>query len=170
MFRAIKTFIKDPNPISSLSEMEKGLNIVEGIVRIKEPIRSPVRGQQCAAFFYRSFLVMTKGRAPAIHKLKQAEVYTDFELELSDGTIRVSPTKSGNFEQRDHQELQKRYGSGFHGVEELVMPGAKVRVRGKVKGDGDSRVMILKDVVILEKQVDGSGLVGDRKKRKRKKK
>ena len=170
MLRAIKTFIKDPEPVSSLSEVEQGLNIVDGVVRIEEPIRSPVRGQQCAAFFYRSFLVMTDGRAPAIHKLKQAEVYTDFNLEMPDGTLKVIPSKPGRFEQRDHQELQKQYGSKFQGIEELVMPGAKVRVRGKVRGHGDDRVMMLKEVTILEKQVDGAGVVKDRKKRKRKKK
>ena len=95
MFRAIKTFIKDPAPVGSVEEVAGGLNIVDGIVRVKDPIRSPVRGQQCAAFFYRSFLVITGGRAPAIHKLKTAEVYTDFELEMTGGSLKVVRQRSG---------------------------------------------------------------------------
>ena len=170
MLRAIKTFIKDPDPVSTIEDVESGLNVVDGIVRVTSPIRSPIRGQQCAAFFYRSFLVINTGQQPTIHKLKEVEVYTDFELEMQGGKLKIVPSKPGQFEQRDHQSLRTRYGNGFQGIEELVMPGARVRVRGKVKGHGDDRFMVMKEVTILQKQVDASGIVGDRKKRKRKKK
>ncbi len=82
MLRAIKTFIKDPEPTSKFEKVVTGLNLVDGIVRIHEPLRSPVRGQNCVAFFYRSFLVIEGGRAPAFHKIKEAEVYAPLEAPL----------------------------------------------------------------------------------------
>ena len=169
MLRSIKTFIKDPSPVDSIDAVEPGLNIVDGIVRVKEPIRSPVKGQNCVAFFYRSFLVMTEGRAPAIHKLKEIEFYTDFDLELNGGTLQVLSGKQKSFDQRDHQILQQRYGKGFQGIEEVVLPGDRVRVRGKVKKKGEVMVLVLKEVSVLEKQAISTGVVGDRKKRRRKK-
>jgi hypothetical protein len=169
MLRTIKTFIKDPEPVSKFEDVEPGLNIVEGIVRVEEPIRSPVRGQNCVAFFYRSFFMITGGRAPTIHKLKQAEVYTDFVLELEGGELDVVPSRKGKFEQRDHLELQKQYGSGFQGVEDVVLPGARVRVRGKAKQRGDRTELTLKDIEVIDKQAVAAGVVGNRKKRRKKK-
>ena len=170
MFRAIKTFIKDPDPVDDFGSVEPGLNIVEGIVKVKEPIRSPVKGHNCVAFFYRSFLVMSQSQGAAIHKLKESEVYTSFDLEMTGGTLSVVPSSKGRFEQRDHQELQKRYGQGFQGIEEVVLPGARVRVRGKVKKRGDSLVMVLKEISVMDKQAVSTGVGGDRKKRRKKNK
>ena len=170
VLRAIKTFIKDPEPISQFDEVVPGLNLVDGIVRIHEPLRSPVRGQNCVAFFYRSFLVIEGGRAPAFHKIKEAEVYAPFELEMEGGTIQVVPKKPGNFEHQDHQELNKKYGKNFQGTEEVVLPGAKVRLRGKVRKKKDKIVLEMKEIGVLDKQAVAAGVVGDRKMRKKKKK
>ena len=169
MFRAIKTFIRDPEPVSRFDAVEPGLNVVEGIVRVDEPIRSPVRGHGCAAFFYRSFFVITGGAAPAMHKIKEAEVYTSFRLKMEGGELEVEPSKRGSFEQRDHQALQKQYGSGFQGVEEVVLPGARVRIRGKAKRVDGKVVLKLKDIEVIDKQAVASGTVEDRKKRRKKK-
>ena len=168
MLRAIKTFIKDPSPTSKYNEVVPGLNVVEGIVRVVELIRSPVRGQGCVAFFYRSFLMITGGRAPAIHKIKQVEVYTSFEMEMEGGTLSVVPSKTVSFEQRDHQALQKQYGPKLQGVEEVVLPGARVRVRGKAKYAGDKLELRLKEIEVLEKQAAQNDTTGKRKKRKKK--
>ncbi len=170
MLRAIKTFIKDPEPISKFEKVVPGLNLVDGIVHIHEPLRSPVRGQNCVAFFYRSFLVIEGGRAPAFHKIKEAEVYAPFELEMEGGTLEVVPLKPGAFEHHDHQELNKQYGKNFQGTEEVVLPGAKVRLRGKVHKVDGKLVIKIKEIGVLDKQVVASGMVGDRKKRKKKRK
>jgi hypothetical protein len=170
VFRAIKTFIKDPAPTAKLDEVVPGLNVVEGIARIGEPLRSPVRGQNCVAFFYRSFLVITGGRAPAYHKIKQAEVYAAFELEMDGGTLDVVPGKAGDFSQGDHQALIKQYGKEFQGVEEVILPGARVRLRGKAKAIDGRMQLRTKDITVIEKQAVSAGVVGDRKKRKKKKK
>jgi hypothetical protein len=170
VLRAIKTFIKDPEPTSKFNKVVPGLNLVEGIARIHEPLRSPVRGQNCVAFFYRSFLVIEGGRAPAFHKIKEAEVYAPFDLEMEGGTIEVVPKKPGKFEQQDHQQLNKKYGQNFQGTEEVVLPGAKVRLRGNVRKVDGKLVLKMNEIGVLDKQAVATGVVGDRKKRKKKKK
>ncbi len=170
MLKTIKDFIRDPEPTERFENVEPGLNLVEGIVRVEEPLRSPVRGQSCAAFFYRSFLVITGGRAPAFHKLREAQVYAPFELEMDGGVLSVVPTKPGKFEQQDHLDLGKRYGKEFQGVEDVVLPGARVRLRGKVKKVDGELVLKMNDITVLDKQAVAAGMVGDRKKRKKRKK
>jgi hypothetical protein len=168
--RSIQTFFKDPEPVSRLEDVVPGANAVEGIARVEEPLRSPVRGQNCVAYFYRSFLVIQGGRAPAIHKLREAEVYTGFDLEMEGGTLEVRPAKPGKFTREEHQQLGKRYGKGFQGVEELVLPGARVRLRGKARREGDKLVLKMKEITVLQKQAVSAGVVGDRKKRRKRKK
>ncbi|MCU0661191.1 MAG: hypothetical protein MUC50_02575 [Myxococcota bacterium] len=171
MLRAIKTFLRDPAPTSRFADVVPGLNVVEGLVRVEEPLRSPVRGQNCAAFFYRSFLIITGQRSPqpAIHKIKQAEGYAPFTLEMDTGRIKVMPARAPEFGHAEHAALAKQYGSSFRGVEELVLPGAKVRVRGRVKRMGEELVLSLKDLEVIEKQTVAAGVVGDRKQRRSKK-
>jgi hypothetical protein len=170
--RAISTFFKDPEPVSRLADVVPGLNIADGVVRIDEPLRSPVKGQNCVAYFYRSFLVLQAGRSgqPGIHKLRQAEVYAPFHLELEGGALAVIPAKPGRFTREQHQELARQYAQGFHGVEELVLPGARVRVRGKARMHGGALVLSMTELTVIEKQVQAAGVVGDRKQRRKKKK
>ena len=168
--RAIKTFFKDPDPVGRLDEVVPGLNVVDGIARVEEPLRSPVRGQNCLAFFYRSFLVIQGTRAPAIHKLKQAEVYATFKLEMDGGALEVVPAKPGKLEQGAHQQLQKQYGKGFQGTEEVILPGARVRLKGKVRERDGVKTLKMKEITVLEKQAVAAGVVGDRKARRKKKK
>jgi hypothetical protein len=170
--RTIATFFKDPEPVSRLADVVPGLNIVDGIVRIDEPLRSPVKGQNCAAYFYRSFLVLQGGRSgqPGIHKLRQAEVYAPFHLELEGGALPVVPSKPGTFTREAHQELARQYGQGFHGIEETVLPGARVRVRGKARVRDGATVFSMTELTVIEKQVMAAGVVGDRKQRRKKKK
>ncbi len=170
MFRSISTFIKDPLPTDRYEEVEPGLNILDGVARIEEPLRSPVRGENCVAFFYRSFFLMTEGRAPATHKIKETEAYAPFELEMDGGTISVQPPNSKPFGHQDHQALQQQYGKEFQGVEDTIRPGDRVRLRGKIKKSDGKFVMKMKSITVIEKQAVASGVVGDRKKRRKKKK
>ncbi|MCP4599663.1 MAG: hypothetical protein GY847_03835 [Proteobacteria bacterium] len=170
MLRTIKTFIKDPEPTGKLDEVMSGLNLVDGIVRVADPLQSPVRGQNCVAFFYRSYLVITGGRAPAFHKLREVEVYAPFELEMEGGILKVVPKKPGKFEKQDHLNLGRQYGKEFQGVEEIVLPGARVRLRGKAKQIDGELFFKMNEITVLDKQVVSAGVVGDRKKRKKRKK
>ncbi|MDJ0762394.1 MAG: hypothetical protein QNJ97_05340 [Myxococcota bacterium] len=171
MLRTLKTFIKDPLPTSKYGDLAPGLNIVDGIVRVETPLRSPVRGQNCVAFFYRSFLSIGGGRSPmpTIHKIKQAEVYAPFELEMEGGVLPITPDRPGKFDHRDHLELSRQYGKEFQGVEEVILPGARVRLRGKARQVDGKYQFSMKSIVVIEKQVVSAGVVGDRKKRKKKK-
>lgn len=171
--RALQTFFKDPDPTASFGDVVSGVNIVDGIARVHEPLRSPVRGQNCIAYFYRSFLVIPSGgRAPmpTIHKLKEAEVYSPFELEMEGGTVSVVPAKPGKFTREDHQELGKQYGKQFQGVEEVILPGARVRLKGKVKMVDGKPVLKMSMISVIDKQAVAAGVVGDRKQRRKKKK
>ena len=166
--RSIKTFFKDPDPTERFEDVVPGLNIVDGIAKVDEPLRSPVRGQNCVAYFYRSFLVITGGRAPAIHKLKQAEVYAHFELEMEGGTLQVEPAKKSKFDREVHQQLARQYPKGFQGTEEVILPGARLRLKGKVVERDGTKVLRVKELTVLQKQAVAAGVVGDRKSRKRK--
>ena len=172
MIRSISTFFKDPEPTGKFDKVGMGVNIVEGIARVEEPLRSPVRGQNCVAYFYRSFLVMTGGRQPqpTIHKLREAEVYSPFDLEMEGGTLAVVPAKPGKFTREQHQELTKQYGKQFQGVEEVILPGARVRLRGKVKKVDGRQVLKMDMISVIDKQAVSAGVVGDRKKRRKKNK
>lgn len=168
--RAIQTFFKDPDPTERFDDVVPGLNVVDGIAKVDEPLRSPVRGQHCVAYHYRSFLVMSGGRAqqPAIHKLKEAEVYGAFTLEMEGGTLAVEPAKKSKFDREVHQQLSRQYGKGFQGVEEVILPGARVRLKGSVVERGGTKTLKLKELTVLQKQAVAAGVVGDRKSRKKK--
>lgn len=169
MLDALRGLFRPADPVARFEEVGRGVRIVEGVVRVEQPLRSPVRGQACAAFFYRSFLVITGGRQPAIHKLKTLEVYAPFDLQMEGGALAVEPVSPGDFGQTEHLDLMKRYGQGYHAEEDLILPGARVRVHGKVRRDGDRFVFRLKSVAILEKQAVPQGAATDRKRRRQKK-
>ena len=52
----------------------------------------------------------------------------------------------------------------------MILPGARVRLRGKVHQTDQGPVLTLKEITVLEKQAVAAGMVGDRKKRRKKKK
>jgi hypothetical protein len=172
VLRAIKTFLKDPPPVDALDQVVPGLNIVEGIVKVEDPLRSPVRGQNCIGYFYRSFLVIpAAGRnpAPTIHKLREAEVYGPFSLDMKGGRLAVVPARPGKFTREDHQELNRQYVKNFHATEDLILPGARVRLRGKAKLEGGVMTFTMSSITVIAKQVVSAGVVGDRKQRRKRK-
>lgn len=172
MLRAIKTFFKDPPVAASLADVVPGLNIVEGIVKVEEPLRSPVRGQNCVAYFYRSFLVIPpagRNPMPTIHKIREAEVYGPFSLEMPGGSLPVVPARPGKFTREDHQALSREYVKNFQATEDLILPGARVRLRGKVRFVDGAPSMTMSSITVLTRQVISAGVVGDRKERRRRK-
>ncbi|MBN2342290.1 MAG: hypothetical protein JXX29_14640 [Deltaproteobacteria bacterium] len=169
--RAIQTFFKDPEPTDKFADVEPGVNIVDGIVKIEEPLRSPVRGENCVGYHYRSFLVLQSPRnpQPMIQKIKEAEVYSPFDLEMEGGTVHVIPPKATKFTREIHMDLKDQYGQKFQGVEEVILPGAKVRLKGKMKLIDGKPTIKMSIISVLEKQKVQKGVVGDRKKRKKSK-
>ena len=172
MLRAIKTFFKDPPTVDALADLVPGLNIVEGIIKAENPLRSPVRGQNCVAYFYRSFLVIPpSGRnpMPTTHKIREAEVYGPFDLEVKGGLLPVAPAHPGKFTREDHQKLSREYIKDFHAVEDLILPGARVRLRGKVRFVDGAPAMTMSTITVITKQAVSVGVVGDRKARRKRK-
>jgi len=172
VLRAIKTFFKDPPAVDSLDQIVPGLNIVEGIIKVEEPLRSPVRGQNCVAYFYSSYLVIPAGGRspmPTIHKLREAEVYGPFELEMKGGRLAVVPARPGKFSREDHQKLGRQYAKDFQAKEDLILPGARVRLRGKMKVVDGVTTLIMDTIIVIAKQVVTAGVVGDRKERRKRK-
>jgi len=172
VLRAIKTFLKDPPAVDSLDQVVPGLNIVEGIVKVPEPLRSPVRGQNCVAYFYRSFLVIPPGGRspmPTVHKLREAEVYGPFQLEMKGGQLPVVPLKPGKFTREEHQALGRQYVKNFQATEDLILPGARVRLRGKAKLVDGVMTLTMTSITVIAKQVATAGVVGDRKERRKRK-
>jgi len=172
VLRAIKTFFKDPPAVDSLDQVVLGLNIVEGIIKVAEPLRSPVRGQNCVAYFYRSFLVIPPGGrspAPTVHKLREAEVYGPFDLEMKGGRLAVIPSHPGKFTREDHQALGRQYVKNFQATEDLILPGARVRLRGKAKLVDGVMTLTMASIIVIAKQVVTAGVVGDRKERRKRK-
>jgi hypothetical protein len=172
LLRAIKTFFKDPPAVDSLDRIVPGLNIIEGIVKVADPLRSPVRGQNCIAYFYRSFLMIPAGARnpmPTVHKLREAEVYGRFELELKGGQLAVIPARTGKFTREDHQALARQYVKDFQATEDLILPGARVRLRGKAKLVDGAWTFTMASIVVITKQAITAGVVGDRKERRKRK-
>ena len=168
MLKRIKNFLFDPTPEGTFEEIEPGRALLDGTVFIEEPLRSPVKGAPCAAYFYRAFLVIDGGRAPAIHKLKQAEVYAPFVLKMDGGEIAVHPPGRSRFDRDEHLALSRQYTKGFQGIEEIVPPGARVRVKGRIRRHGDHLEMRLRSVTVLEERAQAKGATGNRKNRRRK--
>lgn len=171
MLRSLKTFFKDPPIADSLDQVVPGLNVVEGIVKVAEPLRSPVRGQNCIAYFYRAFLVIPPGGrnpAPTIHKLREAEVYGAFELDMKGGPLPVTPARPGKFTREEHQALSRQYVKNFQATEDLILPGARVRLRGKMRLVEGGMRFTMSSITVLAKQVVSAGVVGDRKERRKK--
>jgi len=172
VLRHIKNFIVDPDPTPRFAEVLPGRSVVEGIVRAEEPLRSPVRGQNCVAYFYRSFLVIPpSGRnpMPTTHKIREAEVYGPFDLEVKGGLLPVAPAHPGKFTREDHQKLSREYIKDFHAVEDLILPGARVRLRGKVRFVDGAPAMTMSTITVITKQAVSVGVVGDRKARRKRK-
>ena len=169
MARAKRSMFQAPEPTERYDEVLLGKNVLDGIARIEEPLRSPLKGQNCLGYFYKGYLVMMKGRAPAAHKMTQVEVYASFQLEMNGGTVEVIPAKPGKHDSALHLDLSREHGAEYQGTEEVVLPGAKLRVEGKVteRKDG-SLVCKMKALAVLKAQAIRAGVVGDRKKRKQK--
>jgi hypothetical protein len=89
---------------------------------------------------------------------------------MKGGTLDVVPAKKSKFDREVHQQLAKQYGKGFQGTEEVILPGAKLRLKGKVTERDGNKTLKLKELTVLQKQAVAAGVVGDRKSRKKKSK
>jgi hypothetical protein len=170
LVRSLVKFITDPKPVSTLSDLEPGRAIIEGIARAGEEgtLVSPVRGQPCLAFYYRAFHVVGSRSGQMMpRKLRTHEVYHPFELELPDGRLRAVPKTSDDFTAADHKALSGAGYQGFRAVEDLFSLGTRVRIWGVAKRDGEQWTLVYSKIERLSTTIEGDA---SQKKKKKKKK
>ena len=154
LWKSIKKFLFDPVPVSKISDLEQGRVSVEGVVRFdREKLISPVKGIKCVAFYYKaSYLTGSRGGGLIQRKLREAGVYIPFNLEMEDGTIKAVPVKSDQFTAEDHRVLTGRGYEGFKAKEDVITPGTRVRLWGKLKKEDGELVVRFNKVEILQKE------------------
>ena len=102
-------------------------------------------------------------------KNREAEVYGRFSLDMKGGKLEVIPAHPGKFTREDHQALGRQYVKNFHATEDLILPGARVRLRGKVRLVDGAPVLTMSSITVITKQAVAAGVVGDRKQRRKRK-
>lgn len=168
--RSLIKFIMDPKPVSKMTEIEEGRVAVEGIVRLEEnsqKLTSPVKGLPCVAYYYKAMYLRGSrgGQGYVSTKLRTAEVYSAFNLEVEGGIIKAIPKKSDPFTPDDHRVLTGSGYMGFKAIEDIISPGAHIRLWGDAKKDGDSFIIKFSKIEFIEPKADAT----KRKKRKGKK-
>jgi hypothetical protein len=156
--RAKRSFFSSPTPTGRLDDLLLGRNIVDGSVKLLEPLKSPIRSQPCAAFVYEAALVITGMRGTVVHKLKHVSAYAPFALAMEGGTLRVEPEKTDLFTQQDHLALGREHqGKNVQAAEQLVTAGTRVRLRGVLREEPDGTpVLAMKSLEVLEKPKAGA--------------
>lgn len=170
VLKSVVKFVADATPVSRLEEIEPGRAAAEGIVRLGEEgeILSPVNSRPCVAFYYRAFAVSTSGRGGFVpRKLRTCEVYHSFWLEMEGGRLRAVPAKTDSFTAEDHRALSGGPYENFRATEDLIAPGTRVRVWGKVKREDEGSVLRYTKIEVLGQPPTAEGSPG-RKKRKKK--
>lgn len=145
LWKKIKKFLFDPLPTSRISELEEGRVAVEGIVQFGEEggIVSPVRGAKCVAFYYKAlYLAGSRGGGFVQRRLREAEVYTPFKLVMEDGIVKAVPNKSDSFSAEEHRILTGAGYLGFKAVEDVILPGTRVRLWGNLKKKKDGELVV----------------------------
>lgn len=152
LLKSVVKFVSDAAPVSRLDELEEGRAAADGVVRIGDEgeIVSPVNGRPCVAFYYNAFAITgTRQGGYLPRKVRSAEVYGPFVLEMQGGRIRALPSKSDRFGGEDHRKLSGEGHENFKATEELISPGTRVRLWGKVKREGDGLVLHYHKVEVL---------------------
>jgi len=167
VLKSFVKFVSDSTPVEALDDLEDGRGAADGIVRLGEGdgIISPVNSRPCAAYYYRAFHVQMGGRAPMPRKLRIAEVYSTFSLEMMGGNVRAVPGKSDDFDAKAHRDLSGKGLDGFTATEDLIASGMKVRLWGKVKTVGDERTLTYTKLEVLDQAPAASSGTKKRKKK-----
>ncbi|GMV39438.1 MAG: hypothetical protein AMXMBFR64_11540 [Myxococcales bacterium] len=149
MFEILTRMLKPEIHVRSVDELRSGPVIVHGILRKPDPVLvTPFRSARCAAYDYTAVCVIKVRQGYAQQTLKHAVVYTPFELELQGGTVRAVPKKTDPpMSPAEHRELQSSGREGFAAVEETILPGRHVTLRGMAKRDGDAWVVTFHELV-----------------------
>lgn len=135
MFEILTRMLKPEIHVLSVDELRSGPVIAHGILRKPDPVLvTPFRSARCAAYDYSAISVVKVRQGYTQQIIKKATVYTSFELELQGGSIKATPKKSDpHITQDEHRAMQSAGHEGFVAVEETILPGRQVTLRGMVK-------------------------------------
>lgn len=169
LLKSVVKFVSDPSPVSRLEDLEEGRAAAEGVVRIEaqDEIISPVNSRPCAAFYYNAMAITVAGKGVIPRKIKTAEVYAPFSLQMDGGLVRAEPARSDAFTAADHRALSGGGHENFRATEDLIPSGTRVRVWGKVRQVDGARVLVYTKIEVLGRAPTETG-TGGKKRRKKK--
>jgi len=135
--------LRSPAQVRAAGDLRSGKAVVFGVVRAGAPIRSPVHGKPCAAFYYRaSFRRASRIKGFAQALLRDALVYAgDLVLTVDGVEIALTPRENAPFTREAHQALVAQKIDGFRAIEKRVPDGASVAVHGTLRRRGDRWAM-----------------------------
>ena len=151
-----KSLFSPPPERTALAGLKAGRVQITGVARPGErTLASPIGGLACVAFFYRSTWAAPTRGSKVDRLVEQAQVYAPgFLLELDDATVQVEPPESGRFAREDHQRLLAAGLPGFKAEEQLMRPGDRLRLSGRLHLDGERPRLELSRAEILEVAAD----------------
>lgn len=159
--------------VDDYGRLRPGRAAVRGTIRGGDDlVRSPLKGLTCVAFYYRA-VYAAQARGKTVDRVvKEAEVYApSFSLAMEGGVLRVVAPRSAPFTAAEHREL---LGGGLRGLqttEQVIRPGSRVRLHGRVVREGDGLVLHLRQIDLLPTEETEAGPYRrppPRKKRRRK--
>lgn len=152
VWKFLKDLFARPVRTDVLDEVRPGQAVLTGTVRCeRDLIHSPIQGTACAAFYYRATWAAPARGNTVRRLLQQAEVYAPrFELLLEGGSVPVVASSSDVFGAAEHLELRGGGLPGFEAAEQLIRPGDRVRISGRVRATDEGQVLEPRFVEILE--------------------
>ncbi|MBI5501502.1 MAG: hypothetical protein HY907_14750 [Deltaproteobacteria bacterium] len=157
--------------VAEFEKLRSGRVVAHGTIKGgNELVRSPLKGLTCVAFYYRA-AYKAQARGKTVDRVvKEAEVYAPaFALAMEGGTLPVVPPKSAAFDAAEHRQLMGRF-PGFHATEQLIRPGARVKLHGTVVRDGDGFVLRLRQIDLPQEEGEEGGPYKRPEKRRKRRK
>lgn len=128
--------VRKPARIEAGAALRPGRAVLFGTLQCETPVKSPIYGKPCAAFYYRaSFRRASRVKGFAQALLRDALVYADgLTLVLADGaTVTLAPRSNTDFGRPDHQALQQKGIDGFRAIEKRIPVRSRVAAHGVLR-------------------------------------
>jgi len=140
----LKSLFAPPRETTLFEEAHPGYRVLSGIARPDDAgvLRSPIKDETCMAFFYKATWKAPSRGASINRVFNQAEVYVShFRLEMEGGSVVVVPKKTDTFDSSEHWKAHASGLPGFAAEEQLIRPGDRIQVRGRLRREDDDLVI-----------------------------
>lgn len=128
----------------AMADMAEGPIVLQGKLRSKERLKSPINDAFCIGYFYKS----TK-RVPVPQggfrrlPLVSVFVYPDtLDMEIQGGRVRLRPKQVDSWSREQHLKLEAQGYEDFKAHEKRLWRGRDAIVRGDAKREGDRWVVV----------------------------